>query len=205
MSQELTGRQRSILAFIRRCIQEEGAPPTVREIMARFGFASPSTVTGHLQALQAKGYLRRKPHQSRGLQLVQEQVEKLFYSTEGIPVLGTVAAGKPLVAYQNIEEVLTLKKLLPERGFALRIQGESMSGAELHHGDYVLVRPQPLANDGQIVVAIVNGDEGTVKRYREHKGKIILEPANPDYRPIEVAPEEVTIVGVVIGLYRRLS
>jgi repressor LexA len=202
MGEELTERQRNVLSFIYDCIQKRGAPPTVREIAARFGLASPRTISDHLDALQAKGFIRRRPHLSRGIELVEEQVEKLFYRSVGIPVLGTVPAGRPLVAYSDIEEVLTTKTILPE-GFSLRIQGDSMS-PELKHGDYALVLPQRAAQDGQIVVALINGDEHTVKRYRERRGKVILEPVNPAYEPVEVDPEEVRIAGIVVGLYRRL-
>jgi len=204
MVRDLTDRQHNVLKFICRRIRA-GRAPTVREIMAQFGFTSPATVSDILRALEVKGFIRRAPRQSRGLALVEEAVARLFpVKTMDLPVVGTIRAGKPVFADPESEEWLTVKDLMPQATFALRVEGESMAGAELHEGDYVLVRSQPWAEERQIVVAMVNGNEATVKRYLERNGQVILQPENPAYDPITLSREEVTIVGVVVGLYRRL-
>jgi repressor LexA len=140
---------------------------------------------------------------ARGIELVQDQVRRLFWMREGIPLVGRVAAGRPILAEENIEEVLRLEGLFPadQELFTLRVQGDSMIEAGIQEGDILIVRPQPTAEDGEIVVAILD-DEGTVKRLRRAPDGIILEPANHNYEPIFT--REARIVGVVIGLVRYL-
>jgi repressor LexA len=204
MRGELTEKQRQILGFIVERIAERGAPPTMREIAERFGFASPASVKGHLEALEKKGFIQRREWTARGIELVKERVSKLFWEREGIPLVGRVAAGRPILAEENIEEVLKLEGLFPvDQGlFALRVQGDSMIEAGILEGDILIVRPQPTAEIGDIVVAIL-GEEGTVKRFGRAGDHIRLEPANPNHLPI--VTREARIVGVVLGVIRRIS
>jgi len=197
----LTERQRQILKFIVERIEEGGVPPTLREIAGHFGFASPASAKAHLRALEMKGFIRRREGQARGIELVRERVQRVFWEREGVPLVGRVAAGRPILAEENIEDVLKLEGLFPkDQGlFALRVRGDSMVGAGILEGDILIVRPQPTAEIGDIVVAIID-DEGTVKRLSRKGDRICLEAANPDYPPI--IADDVRIVGVVIGLIR---
>ncbi len=203
MERELTEKQRQVLRFIVDCIEERGAPPTLREIAARFSFASPASVKGHLEALERKGFIRRREWTARGIEPVKERVRRLFWEREGIPLVGRVAAGRPILAEENIEDVLKLEGLFPtDQGlFALRVKGDSMIEAGILEGDILIVRPQPTADIGDIVVATL-GEEGTVKRFGRSGDHIKLEPANKNYLPI--VTHEARIVGVVIGVIRHL-
>lgn len=200
-NRELTEKQRQILEFIVERIEERGAPPTMREIADRFAFASTASVKGHLDALEKKGFIQRREWTARGIELIKERVERLFGG--GIPLVGRVAAGQPILAEENIEDVLKLEGLFPtdQELFALRVQGDSMIDAGILEGDILIVRPQPTADVGDIVVAIL-GEEGTVKRFGRAGDHIRLEPANPNYLPI--VTREARIVGVVIGVIRHL-
>jgi len=200
---ELTERQHQVLKFIVEMIEERGLPPTIREIGERFGISSTLGVWRHLRALERKGYIKRREGQARGIELITERVRKLFFGRRHIPLVGRVAAGKPILAVENIEGFLSLEELFPEEGdFALRIQGDSMKDAGILPGDIVVVRQQPTADIGEIVVALVNEEEATVKRLAQVKGELYLEPANPRYRPIPA--EGAEIVGKVVGVIRRL-
>ena len=163
----LTDRQRSILDFINEYVEDNGFPPSVREIGRHFGIY-PATVQDHISALERKGYLQKKKFQSRTLS-VRGSSRRL--SGNGIPILGRVAAGLPLLAQENIEDMIQLpKQWAPAGAFLLKVQGNSMEGAHILDGDYVLVHPQQSAVNGEIVVALI-GDEATVKRfYRTERG-----------------------------------
>lgn len=206
MNPRLTEKQRRILRFIVERIDEHGAPPTVREIAERFGFASPASAQGHLNALEKKGYIRRRAGLARSIEPVKERVQKLFWEREGIPLVGRVAAGQPILAEENIEAFLRIEGLFPtdQELFALRVQGDSMVEAGILAGDILVVRPQPTADVGETVVAIVGDEEGTVKRLGplEEDG-VRLEPANERYQPI--VTRDVRVVGVVVGLVRRMA
>ena len=206
MNLNLTPRQKQILKFILDHTERFGSSPTLREIADHFGFSGPASVRPHLQALEKKGFIRRHEHRARGIELVWEKVKEIFWQRVGIPLVGRVAAGRPILAEENIEEVLDLKGLFPEarheRLFALRVQGDSMVGAGILEGDIVIVRPQPEAQDGDIVVAIVNEEEGTIKRFFRERDRVRLEPANLGYKPIRT--RNVRIVGKVIGVVRHL-
>lgn len=203
MRDGLTDKQRRILKFIVEVIERHGSAPTLREIAARFGFRSPASVQTHLRALEKKGYIKRRAWSARGIEPVGERVQRLFWRRAGIPLVGQVAAGKPILAEENIEEVLKLSGLFPHDQdlFALRVQGESMIGAGILPGDILIVRQQPTANIGDIVVALI-GDSGTVKRYGRAGDQIRLEPANPDYQPI--ITRSARIAGKVIGVIRQV-
>lgn len=203
MTDELTPKQKRILEYIVDMIEKRGSAPTLREIADRFGFTSPASAKSHLQALEKKGYIQRRPWSARGIELVKERVQKVFWRHEGIPLVGRVAAGKPILAEENIEEVLKLQGIFPhdEDLFALRVQGDSMIEAGIFEGDILIVRQQSTANVGDIVVALI-GDEGTVKRYGRAGDHIRLEPANAKYPPIITS--EARVAGKVIGVIRRL-
>lgn len=205
MASDLTEKQRNILEFIVDSVEEQGSPPTIREIADRFGFSAPASAKRHLEALEKKGYIRRREWTARGIELVKDRVRKIFWRREGIPLIGRVAAGQPIVAEENIEDVLPLEGVFPsdEDLFALRVQGDSMIEAGILDGDIVIVRPQSTANPGDIVAAILEDEgEGTVKRLSYADARIVLEPANENYRPI--VSDNVRIVGLVVGLMRYL-
>jgi len=206
MATELTERQQAILNFITESTEENGFPPSVREIGQQFGIY-PATVQDHISALERKGYLQKKRFQSRTLSVPASSRRAMPDRTDapGIPIVGRVAAGLPLLAQENIEDMIHLpKEWAPAGAFLLRVQGSSMEGAHILDGDYVLVHPQETAVNGEFVVALI-GDEATVKRfYRTDRG-ITLKPENPKYKPIEVQKSDAAsfkLVGKVMGVLR---
>jgi repressor LexA len=202
----LTERQQEILDFINEYIQENGFPPSVREIGSHFG-VYPATVQDHISALQRKGYLQRKRFQSRTLSISSPSLRGRRALGDGtaIPVVGRVAAGMPLLAQENIDQTIQLpKEWAPEGAFLLKVQGNSMEGAHILNGDYVLVHPQATAANGEIVVALI-GDEATVKRFYRSERGITLKPENPKFAPIEIERNEAAsfkLVGKVMGVLR---
>jgi repressor LexA len=206
----LTARQREVLDFIRHFMSQAGYPPTVREIGAHFGFV-PRSVFDHLKALQRKGYLRRTASKSRSLQILESPSPYAPHvrtpsTVRELPILGRVAAGEPLLAEQNVEGTFTISRdwVNGDEAFLLKVQGESMIGAHILPGDYALVRHQATAENGEIVVALVN-DEATIKRVFFKKDVIVLQPEHPTMPPIQVRRGEKSfqIVGKVIGILRR--
>lgn len=202
----LTDRQREILDFIGRSINKRGYPPTLREIGSHFGIKSTNGVNDHLRALEKKGYLQRDDLKSRALRPVDAvQPEQMVE----IPVIGRVAAGLPLLAVQNVEDTVKVDRFFigqTKEVFALRVKGESMIEDGILDGDYVFVRKQLQAHSGEIVVAMI-GDEATVKRYFPEGDTIRFQPANAAMEPIYVRKRDfrsVNIIGVVIGVYRKL-
>jgi len=199
----LTDRQREIYEFVRDVIMTDGRPPTMREIGERFEIRSTNGVREALAVLEKKGYIRREPYLSRGIELVEE----FPTSVTPIPILGRVAAGLPLLAVENIEgHVAVDRSYLPSGDvFSLRVTGESMRDEGIKDGDLVLVKKQDTAHKGDIVVAVI-GDEATVKRFYPDRSRVRLEPANPDFGPIIVdknAPG-FFIAGKVVGLLRKM-
>jgi len=194
---QLTQRQNQVLQWIRAFIDEHGLPPTVREIGAHLGIKS-SSVFDHLQALERKGYLRRGDLGARDLTLEREVQE--------LPVLGRIAAGSPISAVENdLGTVPVASALLRGRGgFALRVEGDSMVEAGIRNGDYVIVREQQTAENGDIVVAIIDG-EATLKRFYKEKDGVRLEPANGKMEPIEVKSGDFRIQGKVIGVMHLMD
>jgi len=199
---ELTRRQKDVLDFISRTIDENGLPPTIREIGKKFKITSTNGVRAILSALSRKGYIRRKPLVSRGIELFKSVRANLV----SVPLVGRISAGLPVLAVENIEGSIGIDKtLFPGEGtFFLKVVGDSMKDAGIFNGDYVLAQQQNIAQKGEIVVAII-GDEATVKRYFPEKNKVRLEPANPDYGPIVVEKKtpDFFIAGRVIGLLRK--
>ena len=197
----LTSRQERLLQVIETWLTERGYVPTLQEMAKAMGIASLQGVKGHLAALERKGYLRRFPGRRRAIELMQRIVP-----LEGsIPILGRVAAGRPLLAVENQEGVLSLGPGLLGKGahFALRVQGDSMIDEGILEGDYVIVRQQDTADPGEIVVVLL-GEEATVKRLRKHGQRLFLEAANAAYTPIPLTRHSPTarILGTVVGVYR---
>jgi len=202
----LTERQHEILKFLYERIEEDSRPPSIREIGREFSISSTKGVSDHLDALEKKGWLERISGQARGITLVEEKTEKLFDEKEGVPIVGSVVAGGPTLAVENVEGLLELEELFPSREelFALRVEGDSMQDAGIHRGDMVIVRQQPTADVGDIVVAVVDDEKGTVKKLARLGEEIHLEPANPDYETIVKEPSEVEIRGRVVGVVRKM-
>jgi repressor LexA len=195
---KLTQRQREIFDFIRGYARDHGYPPAVRDIGRAIGLASPSTVHGHLAKLERAGLVRRDPTKPRALELL------VGAAGAGLPLLGRVAAGQPVLAEQNIEEYVEVPELAggEEGEFVLRVTGESMRDAGILEGDHVVVRRQDTAENGDIVVALVE-DEATVKRFFRESDHVRLQPENTAMEPILV--REVAVLGRVVGVCRRVS
>lgn len=198
---ELTGRQREILEVIRDQVREKGYPPSVREIGQAVGLSSSSTVHGYLARLELHGYIRRDPTKPRAIELLDNPVRPQGL-TRHVPVLGRVAAGTPQLAVESIDETFPLpyEWLRDADGFMLEVRGESMIEAGILPGDRVVVRRQQHADDGDIVVALLD-EEATVKRFFREPGRVRLQPENRTMEPIFA--REVEILGRVVGLIRR--
>jgi len=203
---DLTKRQQEIFAFIKRYSADHGYPPTVRDIGKAVGLASSSTVHAHLANLEKLGLLRRDPTKPRAIEMLDRAVEqvKSIVRPDGLPLVGHVAAGSPILAEENIEEYVSVPGLAggDDGEFILRVRGESMIDAGILPGDYVVVRPQDTAADGEIVVALV-GEEATVKRFFREADHIRLQPENATMEPIR--SRDVTVLGRVVGLFRSVT
>jgi repressor LexA len=202
----LTERQREIWDFVVGYVDGHGYPPTVREIGEAVGLASPSTVHAHLANLERAGLLKRDPTKPRALELVGHQRPEA--ALPRLPLVGEIAAGGPLLAEENIVDYVGVPELLLRGGdeFVLRVKGDSMVQAGILDGDYVVVRRQPDARDGDIVVALAgedeSADEATVKRFFRDNGRVRLQPENDALQPIYA--EHVQILGKVVGVFRRV-
>jgi len=201
----MTDRQRQILEYIRSEVRRCGFPPSVREIGTAVGLSSSSTVHSHLAALEAKGLIRRDPTKPRALEILDHRDGRHGDDpgrVHAVPLVGQVAAGMPILAAENIETTIPLPdELADDSTFLLRVKGDSMIDAGIFEGDYLVVRPQVVADNGDIVVALL-GDEATVKTYYREPGRIRLQPENATMEPIYST--DVTIAGKVISLFRRL-
>jgi repressor LexA len=206
---DLTKRQQEIFDFIRRYSAKYGYPPTVRDIGKAVGLASSSTVHAHLANLEKIGLLRRDPSKPRAIELLDRAVDRAVESVRGIvganglPLLGSVAAGEPILAEENIEDYVPVPELAGGAvgEYLLRIRGDSMKGAGILEGDYVVVRPQDTARNGDVVVALL-GEEATVKRFFREDGHVRLQPENDAMEPIR--SKEVKLLGRVVGLLRSV-
>ena len=205
MKDSLTPRQEGVLTFIKESVEKKGFPPTVREIARNFRMQGPKGAQKHLAALEAKGYIRRRPGLSRAMEVIGWSGESAS-QTVAIPVMGRVRAGAPLLAMEEIEEHLKLdRSLAPPGAFALKVTGDSMIEAGIHEGDWAVVKPQSRVTNRDIVVALI-GEEATVKRFFKENGAVRLEPAHPRMKPIVVRPggDEVRIIGKVVAIIRKL-
>ena len=207
----LTRRQKQILDFIIKNTYAYGFPPSISEIQEKFSFKSPNAVQDHLAALERKRYISRHPHKSRGIEILihkNNEQENGNINTVEIPIVGKVAAGSPILAQENLEGTLVVDKSILRNSnnvFALRVQGDSMINAGILDGDFVLVHQQLLANQGEIVVALIE-DEVTVKRFYKERDRIKLQPENDRMEPIIVAPADknIIIIGKVEGVIRKV-
>ncbi len=201
MTEHLSERQTRILDYIRYVTRVRNYPPSVREIGEAVGLSSSSTVHNHLNQLERRGLIKRDPSKSRTVQLVQDaEIDDQRRNAVSVPIVGHVAAGSPILAEQNIEDYILLSPELAKDGyFLLRVRGDSMINAGILDGDLVLVRPQQEASNGQIVVALVEGD-ATVKRFERANGHVKLVAENPAYQPIVTT--NVSLVGQVRGVIR---
>ena len=205
---DLTKRQQEIFDFIKRYSAKYGYPPTVRDIGKAVGLASSSTVHAHLANLEKLGLLRRDPTKPRAIELLDRAVESVRSAVKpsGVPLVGSVAAGQPILAEENIEEYVAVPAAVggEDGDFVLRIRGESMIDAGILEGDYVVVRPQEVADDGDIVVALVGEEsEATVKRFFHEPDHVRLQPENATMEPIRSA--DVRVLGKVVGLFRSVT
>ncbi|MBA3861805.1 MAG: transcriptional repressor LexA [Actinomycetota bacterium] len=202
---DLTKRQQEIFDFIKRYSAKYGYPPTVRDIGKAVGLASSSTVHAHLGNLEKLGLLRRDPSKPRAIELLDRAVDQVrqLVSPSGLPLIGSVAAGQPVLAEENIEDYIEVPPMAggEEGEFILRVRGESMKDAGILPDDFVVVRPQETASDGDVVVALV-GEEATVKRFFRESDHIRLQPENADMEPIR--SKEVRVLGRVVGLFRSM-
>ena len=199
---DLTKRQKEIFDFIGKYAAKYGYPPTVREIGKAVGLHSSSTVHAHLANLEKIGLLRRDPTKPRAIELLVGKAKKAIRSP-GLPLVGEVAAGEPVLAEERIEEYLEVPEVIGgETGdYILRVTGDSMKDAGILEGDYVIVRPSQVAGDGEIVVALIE-EEATVKRFYKEKEQVRLEPANKAYKPIRTS--DAHLLGRVVGMFRRV-
>ena len=206
MELSLTKRQQEIFDFIKKYSARYGYPPTVRDIGKAVGLASSSTVHAHLSNLEKVGLLRRDPSKPRAIELLDKAIPdavKQIVKPNGLPLLGQVAAGAPMLAEENVEDYVAVPELVggEDGEFVLRIKGESMKDAGILPGDLVVVRQQDTATDGDVVVALV-GEEATVKRFFRESDHIRLQPENSALEPIR--SKEVRVLGKVVGLLRRM-
>ncbi|MDD4601180.1 LexA repressor [bioreactor metagenome] len=204
MDKELSSRQKQILNYIKETLHTKGYPPSVREIGQSVGLSSSSTVHNHLTKLAEMGFIRRDPTKPRAIEILDEKAwrQKRLVS---VPLVGRVTAGQPILAIENIEETYPLPAELigsDDNIFMLSVSGNSMINAGILDGDFVLVREQHSANNSDIVVALVDDEDATVKRFFKEKEYIRLQPENDDLQPIYA--KDVYILGKVIGVYRKL-
>ena len=199
----LTKRQQEIFEFIKRYSAKHGYPPTVRDIGKAIGLTSSSTVHAHLANLEKVGLLRRDPTKPRAIELLVDKAKGMVTPT-GLPVVGQVAAGQPVLAEENIEDYSEIPPIAggDQGGFVLRVSGDSMKDAGIFDGDHVVVREQRSARNGEIVVALV-GEEATVKRFFKERDHVRLQPENEALEPIRT--REVELLGRVVGVLRRVS
>jgi len=203
MQNELTAIQKSILDFLIDQIKGKGIPPTLADVAKHFGYKNRATVQQHFQAIEKKGYIKKSPKLSRGIELTLE--EKFFVPK---PILGEVAAGNPLTIYPDAIDTIQLPTIarMPKDSFLLRVKGDSLKDAYIFSGDIVIVNPNLEPKNGQIVVAVLD-DAAVVKRFYKKRSEIELVSENPNYKPIVIDKKypSFKIVGIVIGIYRSLE
>jgi repressor LexA len=202
-SMKLTKRQKEILDFLSEFIESNGYSPSMEEIAEHFNFASLNAVYKHLEALESRGHLHRDANRARSIQLSHAAAP----AVRSIPLYGYIAAGKPIEAVSNPETLEIPESFLPRQGsyYVLRVQGESMINEHIQDGDFVVVESRPLASPGDIVVALVDGENATLKKYFPEGNQIRLQPANVSLAPIILDGSRVNIQGVVVSVMRKYS
>jgi repressor LexA len=204
---ELTREQERVFSFISRYRNETGFPPTVREIANALGYRSPNNVRQHLRLIEQKGFIRLLPGKARGIEIVASTIKDHVENEFGydVPLIGSVAAGKPITAIENIDGYITLDKSIfrGEGLFALRIRGDSMIGIGILNGDIVVIRRKSTAENGEVVVVIIDGD-ATLKRFVREKDRVYLRAENPAYSDIELfSSNSIQIAGKLVGVIRK--
>jgi len=203
MGNELTAKQKELFDFLKEFFLEKGFPPTLREMASHFGLKGPRGPQKTLNILERKGYIRKIPGESRAIEILGFSSSNII----SIPIVGRVRAGDPILAIENIEGYFNLDRRFASSKdvFLLRVQGDSMIDAHIQDGDFALVKPQSNAENGEIVVALIE-DEATIKRIFTERDLIRLEPANPTMEPIVIkkGEEKVSLVGKVVGIFRKL-
>jgi len=202
----LTERQQQVLDYIKQTVNDRGYPPSVREIGDAVGLSSPSTVHSHLNSLVEAGMIKKDPSKPRAIMITDDTKSSTANDrrTRDIPLLGRIAAGTPILAAEQVEEVMPLPTELVGEGpvFLLEVKGDSMINAGIHEGDLVAIHKQADARDGEIVAALIDGEEATVKRLRREAGKVILVSENPSYEPM-VFTDNIELIGKVVSVIRR--
>ncbi len=197
----LTKRQREILDYLNDFIQQHGYAPSLEEIGRRFGLSSLATVHKHLTNLQEKGFIRRAWNRSRSVELVSTRTGSRALE---LPLLGYVAAGKPIEAVIHTESIAVPEDLVGKRDtYVLRVRGDSMIDEQICDGDFVIVEDRKTANNGEMVIALLGGIEVTLKKFYRDNGRVRLQPANPAIQPLVLPAEQVEIRGVVVGVMRK--
>jgi repressor LexA len=201
----LTKRQKEILDFVKHFLEENGYSPSFEEIARHFHYSSLATVHEHLENLRQKGFIRKSYNESRSIELIPTGIRA---SAVELPLMGAVAAGFPIEAIRDNETVSVPDDFLHHRGshYVLRVRGDSMIDEQIRDGDYIVVNARPTAENGEMVVALVDGDSATVKKlYREADGRVRLQPANPSMEAMVYAADRVMVQGVVVGVLRRYA
>lgn len=204
----LTERQQQVLDYIKKTVEDRGYPPSVREIGDAVGLSSPSSVHAQLNSLVQAGMIKKDPSKPRAIMITDEtpvaETSSDERHTRDVPVLGRIAAGTPILAAEHVDEVMTLPTDLVGDGpvFLLEVRGDSMINAGIHEGDLVAIHKQSDARDGEIIAALIDGEEATVKRLQRKDGKVYLHSENPAYEPM-VFSEGVELIGKVVSVLRR--
>jgi repressor LexA len=198
----LTEKQKKVLGYLKDYMEKHGFAPAIREICGKFKFSSTRGAQRHLETLEEKGYIERKAT-ARSIRIIQEATEAI-QNVIRLPLVGHISAGSPILAEENIEDMIPISADFARNiddAFLLRVKGDSMIGDGILHGDMVIVKPQPTARDGDIIVGLI-GDEATVKRFFMGKGQVRLVPSNKKYRPL-VIKENFRVIGRVLGVIRK--
>ncbi len=208
MSTNLSARQQQVLDYIRKMVEERGYPPSVREIGEALGLSSPSTVHSHLASLVKAGMIRKDPTKPRAIEIIDHTAPAARRDDErvrDVPLVGRIAAGSPILAAEDVEDVMALPTDLVGPGpvFMLTVKGDSMIDAGILDGDHVVVRRTPEARNGEIIAALIEGEEATVKRFQRDGNKVVLVSENPAYAPMEFT-DGVEIIGKVVSVLRKV-
>jgi repressor LexA len=201
----LTKRQREVLDFVGDFIRDRGYSPSIQEIGAGLGMSSVATVHKHLTQLKRKGRIRHEPHRKRSFEVEEDDFSGASETVE-LPLVGIIAAGEPIEAIENSEMIAVPTELVPKRGmrkFVLRVKGNSMKDDHIIDGDFVIVANGQSPNNGQTVVALLDGENATLKKYYREGDSVRLQPANEEINPIIVKERDIRIQGIVVGLMRR--
>jgi repressor LexA len=204
MKEKLTRKQERVFSFLMEHLKQRGYPPTVREIAESLGLAGPNSAKKFLDILERKGYIRRAPGSSRAIEIAEYALPSA--RTRMVPVVGRIAAGKPVLAVENIEESVALDTSFArwKDAFLLRVRGDSMIDAHIQDNDLALIRPQPAVENGEIAAVLLE-DEATVKRFFRRNDRVVLKPANPAMKPLTIKKGEVRVIGKVVGIVRKYA